>query len=227
MKIEKPAAEVRQHVDLDALVQAVKQAHQAAEETHGDFLDKCREAGENLRRIKQHLKPKRGEWRRWVANNMPFSYPSAVRVHADRQALGGDRGQKITPDFWGPGQARPVPVRRHAAHPQAEGEEEAAVAPRAVLVQGIRPGRPARQPAVRHQGQAGGDDRPAAAARLQGGPGQEGFEGGAGRDARDKLRRNARWSPAALIVEETGFRHSLVDKAAAKKKKIENLTGGP
>ena len=79
MKIEKPAAEVRQHVDLEALVQAVKQAHQAAEETHGDFLDKCREAGENLRRIKQHLKPKRGEWRRWVANNMPFSYPSAQR----------------------------------------------------------------------------------------------------------------------------------------------------
>jgi hypothetical protein len=79
MKIEKPAAEVRQHVDLDALVQAVKQAHKAAEESHGDFLDRCREAGENLRRIKQHLKPKRGEWRTWVADHMPFSYPSAQR----------------------------------------------------------------------------------------------------------------------------------------------------
>ena len=49
MKIEKPAAEVRQHVDLDALVAVVRQAHQAAEEAHGDFLDRCREAGENLR----------------------------------------------------------------------------------------------------------------------------------------------------------------------------------
>ena len=77
MKIEKPAAEVRQHVDLAALEQAAKQAHKAAEESHGDFLDKCREAGENLRRIKQHLKPKQGEWRQWVADHMPFSYPSA------------------------------------------------------------------------------------------------------------------------------------------------------
>ena len=79
MKIEKPAAEVRQHVDLAALVAAVKQAHQAAEQAHGDFLDRCREAGENLRRIKQHLKPKKGEWRKWVQENMPFSYPSAQR----------------------------------------------------------------------------------------------------------------------------------------------------
>ena len=79
MKIEKPAAEVRQHVDLDALVAAVKQAHQAAEESHGDFLDKCKEAGNALRQIKQHLKPNRGDWRRWVGDNMPFSYPSAQR----------------------------------------------------------------------------------------------------------------------------------------------------
>ena len=79
MKIEKPAAEVRQHVDLDALVAAVKQAHQAAEESHGDFLDKCKEAGEALRQIKLHLKPNRGDWRRWVADHMPFSYPSAQR----------------------------------------------------------------------------------------------------------------------------------------------------
>ena len=79
MKIEKPAAEVRQHVDLAALVAAVKQAHKAAEQRHGDFPEKCREAGENLRRIKQHLKPNRGEWRKWVSENMPFSYPSARR----------------------------------------------------------------------------------------------------------------------------------------------------
>ncbi len=79
MKIEKPAAEVRRHVDVDALVEAVKQAHKAAEETHGDFLDRCREAGENLRRIRTLLMPKRGQWRRWVADNMPFSYPSAQR----------------------------------------------------------------------------------------------------------------------------------------------------
>src|SRR5262245_35073331 len=77
MKMEQPAAEVREHVDLAALTQAVKQAHEAAAQAHGDFLDKCREAGEALRRIKQHFK--RGGWRNWVEENMPFSYPSAQR----------------------------------------------------------------------------------------------------------------------------------------------------
>ena len=79
MKIEKPAAEVRQHVDVNALVETVKQAHKAAEESHDDFLDKCRQAGEALRGIKQHLKLKRGDWRQWVADHLPFSYPSAQR----------------------------------------------------------------------------------------------------------------------------------------------------
>jgi hypothetical protein len=79
MKMEQPAAEVREHVDLAALMQAVKQAHEAAAQAHSDFLDKCREAGEALRRIKQHLKRERVGWRRWVKVNMPFSYPSAQR----------------------------------------------------------------------------------------------------------------------------------------------------
>jgi hypothetical protein len=77
MKMEQPAAEVREHDDLAALKQAARQAHEAAVEAHGNFLDKCREAGEALRLIKQHFK--RGGWRRWVKENMPFSYPSAQR----------------------------------------------------------------------------------------------------------------------------------------------------
>lgn len=44
-------------------------------------------------------------------------------VELARQASGGGRGEKITHDFWRRGQA--IPVRRHAPHPQAEGEEEA------------------------------------------------------------------------------------------------------
>src|SRR5580700_1161261 len=46
---------------------------------------KCRQsrsdryAGEALGGIKQHLKLKRGDWRQWVTDHLPFSYPSAQR----------------------------------------------------------------------------------------------------------------------------------------------------
>jgi hypothetical protein len=64
-------------LDQAVLVQAIKKANEAAEQSHGDFLDRCREAGENLRGIEQRLKPNRGERRKRVADNVPFSYPSA------------------------------------------------------------------------------------------------------------------------------------------------------
>ncbi|HVS38916.1 MAG TPA: DUF3102 domain-containing protein [Gemmataceae bacterium] len=114
MKIEKPAAEVRQHVDLAALVAAVKQAHKAAEQRHGDFLEKCREAGENLRGIKQHLKPSRGEWRQWVVKHMPFSYPSAQRymqIAKHWQEVEAKKSRMISGDEEKPGPSLSAAMR--------------------------------------------------------------------------------------------------------------------